>query len=138
MIVEIFAFCDSAHSYNGKLCILGAFDTITARSKPITYPSFAIALRLRFQKSEVGHHSLHLDVIDADGRQVANPLDIRRQFLITEGNSTAAFNIILNYQNVNFSDFGDYAINLAVDGKQQASLPIKIVERGQSVVSSRT
>ena len=48
MQVEIFSISDAATSENGKLNILGAFDTIWVRQFPALYPHCAVAVRMRF------------------------------------------------------------------------------------------
>ena len=45
---------DSASDYQGKLCVLGSFDTICARQYPAVHPHCSIALRLLFRTGDEG------------------------------------------------------------------------------------
>ena len=40
------SLCDFASDYQGKLCVLGAFDTIGAKQYPAVHPQCSVALRL--------------------------------------------------------------------------------------------
>jgi len=37
---------------------------------------------------------------------------------------SAALNLILNFQRVKLPEYGEYRVDLAVDGEQKASLPL--------------
>ena len=50
MNIEAFLLCDAATGHQGKLNVLGAFDTIYAKQLPVIHPACAIALRIRFTK----------------------------------------------------------------------------------------
>ena len=67
MKCELLTLCDASSDYNGKLCILGTFDTIFAAQTPTVVPSCSIASRLRFEKGEEGDHSLKLNLVYRDG-----------------------------------------------------------------------
>ena len=58
MDVQIAALCDSAVDYSGKLCLLGAFDSIYVQRFPAVHPHCSIALRLVFNQAEEGRHQL--------------------------------------------------------------------------------
>ena len=61
---------DSASDYQGKLCVLGSFDTICARQYPAIHPHCSIALRLLFRTGDEGKHVIQISFIDQDGKQV--------------------------------------------------------------------
>jgi hypothetical protein len=87
----------------------------------------AVALRLRFSKIEEGDHKIRINIIDEDGKAVVPPLEtgINVRFRDVPRTSIAA-NMILNLQGLKFPDFGEYSIDLAIDGKHMASLPLYI------------
>ncbi len=60
--------CDSAEDYQGKLCVLGAFDTPGFPRLSSAHPHCAIALRLLFRAADEGHHQFAIRLIDSDGR----------------------------------------------------------------------
>ena len=53
MKVDIFTLCDSAQEYNnGKLVIVGTFNSIYAKNFPTDYPEFALVARIMFSQSK--------------------------------------------------------------------------------------
>lgn len=129
MKVEIFVLCDAATDYQGKLNILGTFDSLWSRQAPAVHPLCAIALRMRFQKIEEGGHVVRISIIDEDGKPVIKPVEanISIQFQNTSPSSLST-NMILNLQRLNFPHYGEYSIDLAVDGRHEASLPLYVHE----------
>lgn len=129
MKVELFSLCDAATNYQGKLNILGTFDSVWTKEMPVVYPRCAVALRLRFLKIEEGIHKIKLGIVNADGKAVSPPFetDADIQFTNTQFNSIAS-NMILNYQGLKFQDYGEYAIDLSIDNRHEASLPLYIVQ----------
>jgi len=127
MKVEIFALCDAATDYQGKLNILGTFDSIWSKQVPAVHPLCAVALRLRFQKMEEGAHTVKISIIDGDGKEVVKPVEanVNIQFKNNPLDSLST-NMILNLQGLNFQNYGEYSIDLAIDGTREASLPLYI------------
>jgi hypothetical protein len=122
--LEILTFCDAAAEYGGRLNILGAADTIIAPDLPVKYPHCALVARMRAARIEEGDHTVRLMIIDADGGAILNvdgKLSIR-----FAGGMGGAVNLIINAQNLEFKQTGEYAIELAVDGIQLGSSPLYI------------
>jgi hypothetical protein len=126
MNVEVFVLCDAATEWHGKLNILGAFDVIWARQLPAMHPHCAIAIRLRFSQIEQGQHKVQVQVVDVDGNVISPPIEGMVQIAIQEG-MTATANLVLNLQNLTLPSYGEYSIDLAVDDRQRASLPLYLV-----------
>ncbi len=127
MNVELFVLCDAATDYQGKLNILGTFDAIRAKKTPVEYPTCAVAVRLRFLNTEEGEHKIRISIIDEDGKAVVKPIEANLNVHI-KGSSlpSIATNMILNLQRLQFPDYGEYSIDLSVDGRQEAWLPLYI------------
>jgi hypothetical protein len=131
MDVEAFLLCDAATEQQGKLNVLGAFDSIFAKKVPTVHPACAIAARLRFSKVEQGEHAVKISVIDEDGKEVVPKLEGKVSVRVgpaspaggDEANS-AVINLILNFQRLKLPEYGEYRVDLAVDGEQKASLPL--------------
>lgn len=126
MKIETFVLCDAATESAGKLNILGTFDSIHARQVPAVHPQCAVAIRVRFDREERGDHKIRVNMIDADGRLVVPSLDAMLHVRIPENASSCAINMILNLQSLKFERFGEYSIDLQVDGVQSTSLPLFI------------
>ncbi|MCX5707956.1 MAG: hypothetical protein NTY14_03120 [Candidatus Omnitrophica bacterium] len=129
MQIEIFALCDAAIADFGKLSMLGAFDTIGATKIPIVHPQCAIALRVRFERIERGEHKVIVQFVDIDGKNVIPPAQGAITMNFPEEQSSGSANLILNIQALKLEKFGQYSIDLAIDGQQKASLPLFVKER---------
>jgi hypothetical protein len=124
MDIEIFALCDAATDTYGKLNLLGAFDTLMTRDFPVAHPQCAIAVRIRFRRIESGQHRMVLHLVSEDGAMVVPPMDGTITINVPPTENSAVANLILQMQNLHFERSGEYAINLAIDGRQVASLPL--------------
>jgi len=130
MNVEIFSLCDAATDQQGKLNILGAFDTVFAKDIPVVHAQCAVALRIRFQRIEQGEHKITVHLIDADGNLVIPSLDANINISeLPQNQDSVAINMVLNLQRLKLEKYGEYAINLAMDGRQDASLPLYVRQR---------
>lgn len=125
MEVEAFLVCDAATDQFGKLSVLGAFDSIMAQAAPVVHPQFAIALRIRFKKSESANHPFRINIVDEDGRSVLpKPVDGNVNVQIQQADESLVIDLIVNFRDVRFEKFGRYSIDLTMDGKQRGSLPL--------------
>ena len=127
MEIQVAALCDSAVDYSGKLCLLGAFDTIIAQSLPAIHPQCSIALRLVFRKEEEGRHSVRVNFVDEDGKSIIPPLETLIEVRLPEDFYFSTNNLILNLQQLNFQKEGLYSIDIAVDNAQNISIPLQIM-----------
>ena len=132
MNIEAFLLCDAATDTQGKLNVLGAFDHIFSPQTPTIYPSCTVAARIRFTKVEEGKHKVRLNIIDSDGKSVVPPLDGAIEVRIPDNTDSTVANLILNLQNVKLNKFGEYRIDLAIDGRQEGSLPFNLREVKQA------
>ncbi len=128
MDIEIFTLCDAAADYQGRLNILGVFDTIFASKMPARHPFCSVALRIRFQMTERGQHQLTLHIVDYDGNLVIPAIEAAFGVEIPSNSQIASANLVLNLGQLQFKNYGGYAINLAIDGRQEASLPFWVKE----------
>ena len=129
MDIEIITLCDAATDQMGKLNILGAFDTIYAESFPYKHHMCAVALRIRFSKIEQGQHSLRLNFVDEDGKDVLPPLKGEIGIRMNEDKQSLASNMILYVNGITFNRPGHYSFDLAIDGRSDKSLPVFVRQR---------
>lgn len=127
MEIQVAALCDSAADYEGKLCLLGAFDTIVAATLPAIHPQCALALRIVFRKGEEGAHHLRLTFVDEDGQPVVPPLETPMDVALPPNFFFSARNVILNLQQLELPRSGFYEINLEIDGKPAISIPLQVL-----------
>ena len=125
MRVEIFTLCDAATvDAGGKLNILGSFDRLQAKEAPVMHPQCALAIKLRFERVEEGQKRIRITFIDSDGIAVMPTLDATTQVRFQTEDSTATTSLVLVIQQLKLPRFGEYAIDLAVDDRHEASIPL--------------
>jgi len=123
MDIEAFLLCDAATDQAGKLNVLGAFDAIFAGQVPATHPACAVALRIRFSGIEEGPHPFRICIIDEDGAEVFPKLEGAISVKVPPKSDSTVVNVVANLQRLKLPRFGKYRIDLAIDGRQTASLP---------------
>jgi len=126
MKTEIFTLCDAATEQQGKLNLLGSFDQLNAKQAPISHPGCTLALKLRFTKIEEGKHNVKITFGDEDGNLVMPPIEFPLTIVVAPGESTATSHLVLNMQQLKLPSFGEYTIDLAVDGRAEAALPLYV------------
>jgi hypothetical protein len=128
MDIEAFLLCDAATDQQGKLNVLGAFDTIWAKKLPAIHPACSVVTRVRFVKIEDGNHSVKIQIIDQDGSNIGPKLEGSISVRTAPNLDSSVANLILNIQRLEFKQYGQYRIDLAIDGDIKASLPLRITE----------
>jgi len=131
MNIQVAVLCDAATDDNGKLNLLGAFDTIYTQQLPAVHPQCSIALRVTFGNEDEGSHKLHLSFVDADGKSIMPGIDIPVQVVMPPDSHFGTRNFIINIQQLKFQNTGLYSIDLAFDGRQQASIPLLVKQHPQ-------
>ena len=126
MEIETFLLCDAATDQMGKLNVLGAFDTINAAKLPVVWPHCAVTLRVRFSRIEEGGHKVRIGFMDEDGKPVLPPLEGSVDVRFRPGAQTVSVNLVLNINRLKLEGGGEYSIDLAVDGRQERSLPLYV------------
>ncbi len=127
MNIQVAVLCDAATDDNGKLNLLGAFDTIYTQQLPATHPQCSIALRVTFFNSDEGKHTLHFNFVDADGRSIMpNFPPIPVEVLLPDDVHFGTRNFIVNIQQLKFENPGLYSIDIRLDEHSQASIPLLV------------
>ena len=126
MDIQIAVLCDAATDNNGKLNLLGTFDTIFTSQLPAIHPQCSIALRMTFNKVEEGHHKAKLNFVDEDGKSVMPPIEMPVDVQVPEETIFLSRNFIVNIQKLKFEKEGLYSIDIAVDGRQEGSIPLLV------------
>ena len=126
MNVQVAVLCDAATDDNGKLNLLGSFNTIYARELPAIHPQCAVALRVTFFSADEGNHKLRLNFIDADGRSIMPGIDIPVTVALPEDMHFGTRNFIVNIQQLKFEQPGLFSVDLSLDGQSQAGIPLLV------------
>ncbi len=116
MDVDFAFICDYADANGPKINALGiGFDTIFTSVVPMRHPQFTFVAQMRATLAEVGLKDVAIRLIDADGVTVLNlpgQVHFERPFSGLESTQKLA----VNFHNIEFPKFGDYALHLVVGG----------------------
>ena len=132
MKVEILTLCDAATVDASGSRILAAgnlhtFDRLNAAAEPITHPQCALAVKLRFERIEEGNKKIRVTFVNADGAPVMPPIDGMAEVRIEGPESSGGVSFVLGIQQLKLPKFGEYSIDLAVDGRHEGSVPLFVV-----------
>jgi hypothetical protein len=130
--VQLALVCDHAIiDQHGKLSVLGIFDRIWVERFPAIHPRLHLVLRLRGRRTEVGDHTVLIQLVDDVGREIlrgegnvqigeppAGIVDI-------EAAAVLAFDVPLEKAGV-------YTFEIAVDGARVASVPVTAAQMPSS------
>lgn len=131
MNIQVAVLCDAATDDNGKLNLLGAFDTIYAPQMPAVHPQCAVALRVTFAPGDEGTRKLALNFINADGRAIMQGIELPVPVTLPDDAHFLTRNFIINIQQLKFEEPGLYSVDVRLDDESQAGIPllVKLVER---------
>ena|SRR5579862_2873534 len=124
MNIQVAVLCDAATDTNGKLSLLGAFDSIYTQQMPMIHPMCAVALRMTFGHAEEGDRQLRLNLVDEDGRAIMPAIELPIQIALPEDAHFVTRNFVVTFQQLKFDQPGLYSMDVALDGRQQVSIPL--------------
>ena len=133
MNIQVAVLCDAATDDNGKLNLLGSFDTIYAPQLPAVHPQCAVALRVTFMSGDEGARKLALNFVNADGHAIMPPIEIPVVVALPDDVHFATRNFIVNIQQLKFAEAGLYSVDVRLDDKSQASIPLSVKHLPQPV-----
>ena len=126
MNIQVAVLCDAATDDNGKLNLLGAFDTIFTQQLPAIHPQCSIALRVTFGHEDEGDRNLRLNFVDADGRAIMPPIDIPVKVSLPGDSHFGTRNFIVNIQQLKFDNPGLYSMDVMMGDRTCASIPMLV------------
>ena len=130
MDVTLAICCDAANvSREGKLNLLGIFNSIHAGAYPCTHPHLSFVLRVEARIGEEGSHPIEIKLADEDGAEV---FKVNGQLTLqgaAPGRPMTAQTII-DLNNVQLAQPGTYAFEIFIDKKHARSVAIHALEDG--------
>jgi hypothetical protein len=129
--IELFSFCDFAQENNGKLTIVGTFDTIIARSFPCVHPQLSVVIRIRFDLWEFSQHKFMIETRDINGAMCMEPIQGALS-VNGVGNATAVSHLLFTISNLNFKNNSMINFVLFVDDKELAFIPLYVRKAGEN------
>ncbi len=127
MDVHVATLCDSAMDYNGKLCVLGTFDTICSRTTPVVHPQCSLALRICFKSGDEGQRKLSIKFIDADGKLLMQAFEPMIDIKLPADGYFVTRNIVLNLQGLKFERPGQFSIDVSADDEMLTRVPLRVM-----------
>jgi hypothetical protein len=129
MRVPFAVIADGANvSREGKLNILGIFDTLFARKFPVTHPEMKLVIRLEASAAETGsRHAVEIKLMDGEGGTV---LGVKGEVVprgAAEGRPLRMDQVV-SLHNVTFKAPGKYRFAVLVDNDEKTSLPLTVNE----------
>ncbi|NJD10186.1 MAG: hypothetical protein FIB01_06995 [Gemmatimonadetes bacterium] len=115
-----------AETKEGKLVIVGEFDTIGASQFPATHPAFFLVARFQGNASAARSHRLMVRLIGPDGRS-ALPQDAELHVQANRvHDNVARANVVLHFAGLQFNQPGLYHFQLQLDGVHAAEVPLHL------------
>jgi hypothetical protein len=124
MDVTLAVCCDAANvSREGKLNLLGIFNSIHAAEFPCTHPHLALVLRVEARLGEEGVYTLEIKLVDEDGQQL---FDINGQLSLqgAEPGRPMTAQTIMDINNLQLPRTGTFAFEVFLDGHHARSVAI--------------
>lgn len=128
MELLVATLCDSATDYNGKLCLLGTFDTICATRLPVIHPQCSLALRICFRPEDEGSHSFRVAFIDDDGKPVMRPFEPKITIKFPNDSYFLTRNIVINIQRLKFEGEGQFSIDVQANDEMLTRIPLRVLK----------
>ena len=75
---------------------------------------------------EKGNHRIRMTFADADGKLVMPAIDSSIGVRFGPEDTSTTANLVLNIQQIKLERFGEYTIDIAVDGRQEGSIPLYV------------
>ncbi len=117
--------CDQAFlSIDRKVNIIGVFETINAASFPVSHAKFTLVGSIEPSKR---NFKLAVDIADAAGKSILNEKQ-EREVALPDRNEARNFNFIIDILNTSFPQMGNYAVQILIDGKPVAELPLTVAK----------
>ncbi len=124
MQIKYSFLCEAANISNGSLNALGIFDTIRTLKFPCQHPRFTYVANIEFERNEVGKHPFKLSFVGLDGKDVMPPLSGE----INVNPVGLRNSLVLQMNNIKFSEEGAYKFDLTVDGELICSEILKVLQ----------
>ncbi len=130
MEAPIAFICDYAEaSGTGKINALGiGFRTIYAKQVPVRHSHFSLVVQLETSAVEAGQKEIQVSLIDNDGNQVIPPRKGSINIPVPKGSHKAIGHFVMEFGNVEFKQFGTYAIQVGVGGVEVAYVTFNVAQ----------
>lgn len=128
MDVTLAVCCDAANiSREGKLNLLGIFNSIHARQFPCSHSHLAFVLRVEARMGEEGTHDLDMKLADEDGQELFSISGQLKLQGAQPGRPMTA-QTIMDLNNLQLPRPGTYSFEIFIGNRHHRSVPIHVFE----------
>jgi len=114
-------------SSDGKLSIMGIFDSIQAASFPASSPRMYLVAQFKAEPEEYGRRfDVMFQMHNSNGDTLVQ-LNGMGEVPDSEHNLTVLMNQVVTLNNISFEAPGSYVFSVHVDGVEAATLPFSVV-----------
>jgi Family of unknown function (DUF6941) len=129
MRVTFAVLADAANTTReGKLNIMGIFDSIQAKEIPVIHPQMQLVIRFEADSAESGKaQNVEVHLMDEDGKKL---FVLRGDFTMGPGRPGEAIgsNHILTINMLKFERPGDYEFKILINGALKKEVPLKVLQ----------
>ena len=127
--LEVFAICDSANEFDGRLNILGTYEALEASEFPFILPTAAVVLRIRLWPMEGDQHKFRIGIASPDGKPLLKALEFDGTTKNRFPDRSFSFNVIVTLSNICFREAGEYLVDFHLDGVLEGRLPLLVLAK---------
>ncbi|MGH7557991.1 MAG: DUF6941 family protein [Gemmatimonadota bacterium] len=128
MEVNLAVCCDAANvSREGKLNLLGIFNSIHATQFPCTHPHLTLVLRVEARIGEEGSHPIEIKLADEDGQEIFKLTGQLALQGARPGRPMTA-QTVMDINNFQIPRPGTYSFEIFIDNHHQRSVALHVVE----------
>ncbi|MEZ0258037.1 MAG: hypothetical protein ACAI37_22350 [Chthoniobacter sp.] len=124
--VEMFTLCDGATEQEGRISLVGTYESISAASFPCVLPQLTVVLRARFWPQDGRLHAFRLVLTSPDGKSLGVLLDSMASMQSFNEDRSTSCNLIARVQNVEIEAAGEHVLDFYIDDKIAGRLPFSI------------
>ena len=127
MHVDFAFICDYAEARD-KVNALGiGFERIFAQKVPAKHPHFSVVVQLKFTRTEAGPKDIQVHLTDADGTDIIPAVNGQITVNVPPpGTLESTTRLVMEFNNVEFKTYGDYAIRVDVATQEMVSIPLNV------------
>ncbi len=128
MEIVLATLADAANtSSDGKLNLMGLFDTLYAAAMPVTHPSMQLVLRIRAEPSETDRqHELEIRCMDEDGREL---FKVTGEFSVqAPPGKPATFNHVVGINNLTLQKYGGYTFPIFINRDLKRTVELDVAK----------
>ena len=126
MEIVLATLADAANTTkDGKLNVMGMFDTLYAGAMPVTHPSMQLVLKIRIEPSETDReHEIEIRCMDEDGEEL---FKVSGGFSVKAAPGRAAtFNHTVGINNLTFQKFGGYTFPIFINRDLKRTVELEV------------